>query len=758
MSEFNAIGQPTRLLDGRAKVTGAIRYAPDLHLPGLLQARFVTSPYAHANILDIDAAAALAVPGVVAVLTSEDLPGISPSARHRLLLARERVIFSGQPVALVLADGEAAAQDGAERVWVDYEPLPAAITIDEALADEAPLVWPDGVPAESEEAAAHGADVGGDEGDSGRPSNVVSPVHFSRGDIEAGLAQAEVVVERTFTTPMVHQGYLEPHATVVQPDPLNGGCTVWTSTQAPFWVREQVAEALNVPESDVRVVGTPVGGGFGGKFLLYEPLVALAAQKLGRPVRLVLTRMEEMLAGNPAPPARLRVKLGAKADGTLTALEADLTFDGGCFPSSPVGIAGVLLGSIYRVPHLAIHGREVLTFKPSSGAYRAPGATQAAFALESAMDELAGALDVDPLELRLQNAARQGDPMAHGKPWPGMGIREVLETLQAHPAWQNRAAARAAGRGVGVALGGWPGGTEPAAAACMLNRDGTLHVHVGSVDLTGTTASFGLLAAEAFGLAPEKVRVVFGDTASAPYAGAAGGSKTLYTVGPAILQAAQEARTQALAIAADEFEADPADLEIVDGQVRVRGVPDRTLPLAEIAAKTMQFGGRYSPVYGRGRHADTSQSPGFCAQLAEVDVDRDTGQVQVRQLVIVQDVGRAINPLTIAGQMVGGAIQGQGWALYEKMIYDAQGQLLTASWIDYAVPQAMQAAPSVETVILEVPAERGPLGARGVGEPPVIPTAGAIANAVADATGARLADLPLTPPQVLAALSSAQTG
>lgn len=752
MTSFETIGQPMRLTDGRAKVTGAIRYAPDVHLPGMLHARFVTSPYAHARLAAIDAAAALAAPGVAAVITARDLPEIAPTARHRLLLARERVIFVGQPVALVLAADEAAAQDGAELVQVDYEPLPVANTIDAALAGDAPLVWPSGMPGESEEAAAHGADVGGEDEAARKGGNVSHHMQFNRGDVGAGFAGADVVVERTFTTPMVHQSYLEPHATVVQPEPLAGGVTVWTSTQAPFYIREQVAEALGVPESDVRVVAAPVGGAFGGKFLLYEPLVALAARKVGRPVRLVLSRLEEMLAGNPAPAARLRVRLGARRDGAFTALAADLVFDNGCFPGSPVGLAALLLGSLYRVPNLNIEGTEVLTFKPSSGAYRAPGATQAAFALESVVDEVARALNADPLELRLQNVARPGDPMAHGKPWPGMGAHEVLEALRAHPAWQNREAARAAGRGVGIALGSWPGGTEPAAAACMLNRDGTLHVHVGAVDLTGTTTAFALLAAEAFGIAPEKVRVVSGDTSTAPYAGAAGGSKTTYTVGPAILQAAREARTQTLAIAADEFEADPADLEIVDGQVRVRGVPDKALPLSEIAAKTMQFGGRYAPVFGHGRHVDTAQSPGLCAQLVEVEVDPETGLVQVPRLVVVQDVGRAINPPAVAGQMVGGATQGLGWALYEQMVYDEHGQLLTASWLDYTVPQVTQAATTVETVIVEAPAEHGPLGARGVGEPPVIPTAAAVANAIADATGARLSDLPLTPPRVLAAL------
>jgi CO/xanthine dehydrogenase Mo-binding subunit len=509
-----------------------------------------------------------------------------------------------------------------------------------------------------------------------------------------------------------------------------------------------------MPESNVRVIANSLGGAFGGKFVLYEPLVALAAQNIGRPVSLVLSRQEEMLASNPASPGQMRVKVGAKADGTFTALEADIVFDGGSYPSSPVGLAAVLMGSIYRFSNFALNGLEVLTFKPSGGAYRAPGTPQAVFAIESVVDEVARKLEVDPLELRLQNAAQPGDLMVHEKPWPHMGMTEVLKTLQNHPAWQNREAARAAGRGLGIAVGGWPGATEPSSAACTLGRDGWLEVHLGAVDMTGTNTGFTLLAAEAFGIEPEKVRVISGDTMKAVYAGAAGGSKITYTVGPAVIQAAREARTQTLAIAAEMLEADPADLEIVEGQVQVRGVPDRGVPLGEIATKTMQFGGQYAPVFGHGRHVDTTQSPAFCAQLAEVEVDRETGIVGVHKLVVVQDVGRAINPLTIEGQMMGGATQGLGWALYERMVYDDYGQLLTASWLDYTVPQFEQGASKIETVLVEVPSEHGPFGARGVGEPPIIPTAGAVGNAIFDATGVRLTDLPMTPPRVLAALSS----
>ena len=754
MSDYKAIGKPTPLIDGHARVTGGTQFAPDVYLPGMLHARFVTSLYTHANIRRIDATQALAAPGVAAVLTAKDLPNIPPSSRSRLLLARGRVIFMGQPVAMVLATSEAAAEDGVHLVMVDYEPLPAALTTDAALAENAPLVWPEGVPTGAEDAGAHGADVGRGRR-SEKVSNTVGTASYTRGDADAGFAEADAVVERTFTTPMVHQSAVETQSIVAQPDPGAGRLTLWASTQTPFGVQHEVARALGLPDSDVRVIGTAVGGGFGGKNGLYEPLVAAAARAAGRPVRLVLTRSEEMLAANPAPPVRICARLGARRDGTLTALEADVLVDNGCYPFEISGFIAFMLGSFYRVPNFRLRGKDVMTFKQSAGAYRAPGAASVVFALDCLMDEMAHALHLDPIEMRLRNAVRPGDAMADEKEtWPVIGMREVLETLRAHPAWQNRERARAAGRGVGIAVGGWPGATEPAAAVCSLSRDGRLHVHVGSADLNGSATGMALMAAEAFGLAPDKVRLAIGDTDIAPYSGASAGSKVTYTTGAAVVQAAQEARTQVLAIAAEELEAAVEDLEIMDGKVQVRGAPSKALPLGEIANKTMQFGGKYAPVFAQGRTAQTASAPAFSAQLAEVEVDQDTGEVYVHRLVMAQDVGQAINPLAIEGQMMGGAVQGVGWALYEKMNYDPQGQLLTGSWLDYAVPSITQTAPLMETVIVEVPSEHGPFGARGVGEAPVVSTAAAIANAIADAAGVRLTDLPMSAPSVLAALQA----
>ncbi|MCY3779896.1 MAG: xanthine dehydrogenase family protein molybdopterin-binding subunit [Chloroflexi bacterium] len=754
MSDFSFVGVPTPMIDGPAKITGNLKYTGDLKLAGMLHARFVLSTYAHANIGGIDRAAALAVPGVHRVLTADDLPDVTPSSRAKLMLARDRVIFVGQPVAMVLADTPAAAADGAELVEIDYEPLDAVTSIDAAMADSAPVIWPNGIPTGAEDEAAHGADTGGEsEEDEGEVSNIAGKTHHATGDTEAAFAQADVVVERTFETPMVHQSSIETQGWVVQPNPVNGGVTMWGSIQSPFGVRFDIADILGVPESDVTVYGMPVGGAFGAKFGLYEPLIALVSATVGRPVSLILTRGEELLTTNPAPALRIHAKLGFRADGALLAMQSNVLADTGIYPAGLGSFAAMQFASFYRCDNLLLESTNVITNKQSVGAYRAPTSPTAFMAVETLFDEAAGQLGIDPVELRIKNAAREGDPAPDGGDFPVIGMVETLEAAREHPLWLKRDEARKQGRGVGIAIGGWMGGLEPGASVCKLNRDGVLQVQIGTADLSGTPTSFTMLAAEAFGVEPDKVRFVYSDTDSAPYGGGVGGSKTLYTLGAAVVRAAEDARRQTLAIAAEEFEVSAEDLEIVDGRVQVRGFPDRSISLGEIAGKSMTFGGQYEPVHGNGRQAITDRAPSFCAQIAEVEVDEETGDVNLRNLAVVQEVGRAINPLAVEGQMQGGAVQGVGWALLEEMRYDEDGQLLTGSWMDYAMPDAVQAAP-IDTQIVEVPSVSGPYGARGVGEPPVIPTVAAIANAVAHATGVRMTQAPMTAPRVLEALES----
>lgn len=752
MQATTLLARPVRRLDGEAKVRGIARYTDDLHLPGLLHARLVTSPYAHARITRIDTSAARAIPGVVAVFTGHDLlpVGPEPAERARHLLARDKALYAGQPVAVVIADSPYAAADAASLVTVEYEVLPAVTDPLRAMRPDAPAIRPKELEGEWAEAGMHATVAGGQELDVRRlPANVTNAVRFQRGAVEQGFAQSDVIIERTYRTPFVHQAYIEPHASVAIPRP-DGGVTIHTTTQGMFYCRNVTATTLGLPHELVTIVPMEVGGGFGGKTVLLEPLVAAVALRLGRSVKLTLTRTEEFLLATPAPAAIFELRGGVRRDGTLTALQARVVFDSGAYPGAPVNIALILLGGTYRWEHLDLVGYEVLTNKPGTGAYRAPGVPQATFAVEQLVDELAQTIGMDPLELRLRNAARTGDPQPNGVPWPPIGLVEVLERVRDHPLWKNRQ--RVPNEGWGIAVGGWPGGIEPCAANVRLNHDGTFTVTLGAIDITGTHTVLAMIAAEVLGQPLERVRIALLPSDAAPYAGMSGGSKITYTVGLAVKAAAEEARRQLLEIAANELEVAPEDLELVEGAVRVRGVPDRQVTLQQIAALSMAFGGRYAPVYGTGRVAVTQQSPGFNAQMAHVRVDPETGKVELLDLVAIQDVGRALHPALVEGQVHGGAAQGVGWALHEAMRWDESGQPLNPTFLDYDLPKASQ-LPALHVELVEVPSPIGPFGAKGVGEPPVTPTAAAIANAIADATGLRFTELPILPEQVCAALT-----
>jgi CO/xanthine dehydrogenase Mo-binding subunit len=762
--EHTYLGHSTRRVDGLEKLTGQTRYTADLPIDGLLYARPVLSPYAHARICSIDKGAALAIPGVAAVLAAGDLPLTqnreAESSRHRSPLARDYALFRGQPVAMVLATDPAVAQDAVDLVNVDYEPLEVVADPLAAMQPSSPPVHPHLLRGAAEaEAGMHAAVAQSEDAAADQEElsvNVASHPRFRQGNVEEGFKEADVVLEETYRTSIVHQSYLEPQAVAAAMDAL-GNITVWASTQAMFYARSEVAAALGLPEHRVRVVAMPVGGGFGGKFILLEPLVAALAVATRRPVLLSFTRSDDFSAGNPASQSIITVKAGAKHDGTLTALQARLVFDSGAYPGAPAGIAAMMIGGYYRCPNIDLRAYEVLTHKPGVGAYRAPGAPQATFAIESHMDALAHALGLDPLEFRLRNAVVEGDKRPDGAAFPAIGLRQCLEKVAEHPLWKSRRTGETdeQGRkiGVGLAVGGWPGGLEPAAAACRMDGDGTLTLVVGSVDLTGTDTTFKLIAAEILKQPPESIRLVHADTDAAPFMGATGGSKVTYTLGAAVKQAAEDACRQILDIAADRLEVAPGDLELAPGRVQVRGAPSRGIDLSDIAQRSMSFGARYEPVFGRGSVAITRGAPMFTAHLARVAVDPETGQTSVLDYVAAQDVGFALNPAEVEGQMMGGIVQGLGWALYEQLLYDERGQLLNSTFMEYAIPGASM-APRISTMLVEVPSAAGPFGAKGVGEPPVIPGGAAIANAIADATGARVTQLPMTPERVFRALSN----
>jgi CO/xanthine dehydrogenase Mo-binding subunit len=726
-----------RRQEGRAKADGSTRFTADLELPGLLHVQLVLSHLPSARIRSIEAAAARAAPGVVAVVVGTDLPDVEASGPDKPL-AVERVFYAGQPVAAVIAETEAAAWDAASLVEVDYEPLQVVAGPDRAMLAGAPEVLEAGGEGSEADASMHGAATEAGSEPVKRPRNVSSVATLKRGDVGAALAGADVIVKATYRLAGVHQSFLEPHVSVVRPEP-GGGVTIWAPTQGQFALRNEIAKVLDAAPHEVRVIPMPVGGGFGGKVILLEPLLALLARKINRPVRLSLTRQQEFVVGRPAPAARFDIELGAKRDGTLVGLRARYDYDNGATGGWHAGLTGMFLGGTYQIPNFELIGSEVATNKTPVDAYRAPGGPQAYFALESAMDELAIELGMDPIELRLRNASHEGDPAADGKPWPRIAMVECLEAARRHPVYT---APVVSGEGVGIAVGSWGGARSPAAAGCRVEPDGTVSVLIGTPDISGSSTGLAIIAAEAFGISAEKVRVDVGDTAVAPHGPAAAGSQTTYSLGGAVYEAAFEARRQLLEIATEELEAGPEDLEIVDGRVAVKGVPDRFVEITKLVALSTEFMGRHRPIQATGRSAVERASPAFTVHIARVRTDPETGAFELTGYAAIQDVGRAINPPEVRAQVHGGAVQSLGRALGEQLFYDAEGQLRSGSFLDYELPTADQ-VPDIDVELIEVPSPVGPLGAKGVGEPPAIPGPAALTNALARATGIRVRDVPV---------------
>lgn len=739
---YQYLGKGRKLVEGLEKVTGRARYAGDLTLPGMLYARPILSPYAHAKILAIDSSEAKQVPGVVAVLTAQDLPTKDRviASRNSAILAKDKVLFRGQPVVIVVGETEAAAQDGADQVLIDYEPLPAVIDPLKAMEPNAPVIWPNGLPQDESDLTAAHSGVDKKEEEIKEITNVHAENHFERGDVEQGFKEADIVIERTYKVASFHQSYMEPHAAVAEPDPYRGSLTLYTSTQGQFLVRDEVARILQLPKSKVTIVPMTLGGGFGAKYGIIDAMTGAVSLAMKQPVRVVLTRSEDFLTTTPSQACVITLKTGAKKDGSLTALQAKVVLDNGIFAFALGGIVGALMGGYYKCANVKIGCYEVITNKPQTGAYRAPGAPQATFALESNIEDMARELGIDSLEFRLKNAAEAGDPMGNNDPWPSLGIKECLEQLKEHPAWKNRAKEK--NEGIGIAIGGWPSFMGPAAAVCRVDSDGVVRVHVGSVDISGINSSFVLVAAEALGVSPDNIEIIQGDTRSGPYAPNSGGSQVTYSVAGAIDKAAKEVRRKLLELASDHFEASVDDLEMKDGQVQVKGVPDRTISIADLAAKAQSTAGGPGPIVGEGQSAVEVNAPGFVVHLAKVAVDPESGDIALKQYVAIQDVGFALNPTMVEGQIHGGAVQGIGMGLHEAIIYDEDGQLLTGSFMDYDIPK-MNTVPDIDAILLHNPAPNGPFGLRGVGEPPIVAGGAALANAIRDAVGVRVTELPI---------------
>src|SRR6478609_4135136 len=733
----SAIGRSIPRVDGGPKVTGRARFAADIGTRGLLHARPVLALPAHALIERIDASAALAIPGVVAVLTAADLPIVTEGTdRLHEPLARRELLWAGQPVALVIAETAEAAADAAALVVVETTLLEPVLDLDRAIAPGAARARLErateeaGVTGEAQHAAVGG---GAEEFTPDEPvsENVVARSGYRRGDTAGAIAGSDVVVRGRFATSWIHQGYLEPQVAMAELDD-DGVLHLTSATQGTFYTRSEVAKLFGLSMASVRVTGAILGGGFGGKTMVLEPLAAAATLVLRRPVRVELTRLEDFRMTNPAPAAVLDVELGATRDGRLRGLRARLRFETGGFGENSVeGIAAILTVGPYHWDAHEIVAYGVETNRVATGAYRAPGAPQATFALEQVIDELAARLEIDPSELRRRNL---------------IALDECLARLADHPLYRERASLPD-GEGIGLAAGAWPGGRQPASAICRLEADGRVTVVTGVVDISGTMTGFATIAAEGLGIAADDVSVVSADTASAPRSPVSGGSVITYSTGRAVQRATDALREKILAYAALLLEIDVRDLELVDGSVRPKGTPERGLTLAEIGASLDGFTSAFEPLEAQGGTVPPVLAPLTSAHLVHVRVDRETGSVAVLDYVIAQDVGRALNPAIIEGQLHGGATQGLGWALHEAMVHDETGQLLTGTFLDYAM-QTAAAVPTFETIIVEVPAPDGPYGAKGIGEGPVCGAAAAVANAVTDATGVRFRELPMTPSRV----------
>ena len=735
--------------DGVPKVTGKAMYAADYTMPGAIVGRILRSPHAHARIRSIDTSKAAALPGVKAVVTAKDFPDhkfeyvgperVAVNFWHvtRNIMAREKVLYEGHAVAAVAAIDPATAEEALSLIDVDYEVLPHAIDVDEAMKEDAPLLFEDMITRGVEPAPT-------------KPSNVSKKLEFKIGDLDAGFAQADVIVEEEFKTAAVHQGYIEPHACCVRVDP-DGQTEIWSSSQGHFVVRALTAKLLNKPVGDIRCAPAEIGGGFGGKTVVYlEPVAALLSQKSGRPVKITMTRDEVFKATGPTSGSSMWVKMGVTKDGKITAAEGVFKFQAGAFPGSPVMNGCLCAFAPYAIENAHTVGYDVVCNRPKSAAYRAPGSPISAFAVESVVDMLAKKIGMDPLELRRKNAAGPGTPMIYGPKLAHGGYIETLEACLNHPEYKKPLGPN---QGRGAASGYWFNGGGELSATVQINADGTILVATGSVDVGGSRASMALMAAETFGVPYEQVRAIVADTASVGYTHVTGGSRVTFATGMAVVDASKKLVDELRGRAAMIWGVDPEGVIWEEGHAKPASSNVGDFPpmsLREIASKAALTGG---PLTSAASVNAGGQAPGFSTQFCDVEVDPETGKVTILRFVVAQDVGKAIHPSYVEGQMQGGVVQGIGWALNEEYIYDKQGRLDNAGFLDYRCPVASD-LPMIETVMVEVPNPTHPYGAKGVGEVNICPPMAAIANAIENAIGVRLTDLPMSPPRVRAAVDA----
>ncbi len=745
--ELKWVGTRPPRPDGVDKVTGRAKFGADLYVPGMLIGKMLRSPHAHARIISIDTSKAEALPGVKAVLTRDDFEDreseLVPAGEMmvdyrdivRNVMAREKALYEGHAVAAVAATSNAIAKQALKLIEVDYEPLPHVIDAVEAMKPDAPLLHEDMFTEGVEPAPT-------------KPSNVAKRVEVILGDVEAGFAAADVVIERTFDTSPVHQAYIEPHACVASVSE-DGQAELWTTTQGHYMARAYCARLLGMDISKIRVTASEIGGGFGGKTVVYlEPVALGLSRKTCQPVKMVMSRDEVFRASGPTSGAHMKVKIGATKDGRITAGEAELIYQAGAFADSPVDLGAMCAFAPYDLENVKVIGWDVVSNRSKVAAYRAPGAPIAEYAVECAIDELAKQLGIDPIDLRLANAAKEGTRAAYGPKFGPIGLVESLEQAKAHPHYQ---AALGPDQGRGVASGFWFNIGGETCASLMVSEDGTAALTIGTPDIGGSRASLCLMAAEELGIEYDQVRPIIADTASLGYTFLTGGSRATFSSGMATIDAARDVVKQLCERAAKIWEI-PADaVEWEDGYAKPAGANAgdfEPMSLAEIAAIAGKTGG---PVVGHAQINAQGAGPSLGTHLVDVEIDRETGQVTVLRYTVLQDAGKAVHPSYVEGQFQGGAVQGIGWALNEEYVYGADGKLENPGFLDYRMPVTSD-LPMIDTVIVEVPNPLHPYGVRGVGETPIVPPLACVANAVAAATGKRFTDLPLSPPRVLAAI------
>ena len=739
---YKVIGTRPVRPDGVDKVTGRAVYAADVQMTGLLHGFVLRSPHAHAHIRSIDTSKAEALPGVRAVVTAADLPeaedkvedlgegAINLKYLSDNVLASEKVLYHGHAVAAVAATSPHIAEEAAGLIEVDYELLPPVMTVDDALADDAPILL------ETLRTDSMG-EVGTEQ------TNLASVFSHQRGDLDAGFAGAHLVVDRTYRTETVHQGYIEPHAATALYS-ADGQIIIWTSTQGSFAVRGQVCEILKIPVSRLKVVPTEIGGGFGGKINVYvEPVAVILSQKAGyEPVKIVMSRADVLAATGPTSGSNIRVKIGVDADGKISAALAELYYEAGAYPGSPVGAAANVSLAPYAIDNLQVDGYDIVVNRPRSAAYRAPGGTNVAFAVESVVDELAEKLDMDPAEFRILNGAKENDRRPDGLQYARIGQIETVEAIRDSEHYQSPLEGKYRGRG--IASGYWNNWGGQSSATAVLNPDGTVNLNEASTDIGGTRASIAMQLAEAMDIEYEQVKARVVDTDTVSYNDVTGGSRTTFATGLAAYNLGRQLLKEMKSRLADQWEVAAGDVSYEEGTF---SAGSESVSFAEAAGLVQ----REEPLMASSTVHPQDFGPGFSTQCVDIEVDPDTGKITILRYTIAQDVGKAIHPSYVEGQMQGGVAQGIGWAINEEYIYDDEGRLLNASLLDYRMPTSLD-LPMIETIMVEVPHPAHPYGVRGVGEVNIVPPAGAVANAVYQATGVRMDKLPISPANLLEAM------